>query len=844
MNPQDQWFNSIIGMSQNLNSSSSLTTVSEPGYDPETCMLWAHHASVAPSSKVKFNCEDGIIAFNNAASLLENTNDLYHPMLGFLSNCEVDEATKTISFSLSSVEKPLTFTQNEFITAIGLHICSNVVPLPPKETVRAGLATLGLCDKDKPNLSSTVLVNSSPLKINETVATADATKSLDTFKSAEEQANQPKNAESEKEEVKESGLESMKDVTFDQIINEIDQKNKAAKNPESSFDTESEIRIIKRFQPSQFDDNAQITFLGAEPYNQTKSTDGDSDSELRFMPDDDLVFLTGFETPDSADDDFKEGTGETFYAFVDMPAQLDPLSHLHEDLCILNNKIDQVDSSITKKVTDDIQSLVPLIVADSLKENLPSLLSEALQNTLPQLIKESIKQSVSESIEEKLPVCYPSAGTEQIIKTKLEVSVKKKDLRIMYKDMVFLLEVVEVFKKANVEGERRICAKMPKLKSFIALDEQLTQEDIIAQVKEMKRLADLKAKKDKSEESLKRIMNLTNIKAQAQKIAEYEAKRAKMLKEYNDCLNQRADELPITKIKYRVSFSNNATMRITRGNDPLNVDVHDKVPSSHYCLAGQIAECHHKGFFRGKRDELMELEIESRSDGRHLIYSAGLYKFACKLDTLSSLLVQRVFWAIWKCRNKIVSAHSDSVSTIKDEDIFPSIQRLSKIWITAQYSHGNICNHFPILGSKVGKVFPEPEMGQYQLFRKVFTKGANRLGGQEYLDWGARGVGWDVAKQEVMRDDPDGTTVVSERQRFESNPVFQFVFHQRNKAVKVSKSKERTTTVKVQKKDCKNLKGIEENSHAAIEEDQNEENDQRDNNERSASNTEDGRLQI
>ncbi|GJT87738.1 hypothetical protein Tco_1069455 [Tanacetum coccineum] len=54
---------------------------------------------LSPSSKVNFKYEDGIIAFNNA------------------------------------------------------------------ETVRAGLATLGLCDKDKPSFSSTVLVNSSPLKI-------------------------------------------------------------------------------------------------------------------------------------------------------------------------------------------------------------------------------------------------------------------------------------------------------------------------------------------------------------------------------------------------------------------------------------------------------------------------------------------------------------------------------------------------------------------------------------------------------------------------------------------------------------------------------------------------------
>nr|GEY21408.1 putative zinc finger, CCHC-type [Tanacetum cinerariifolium] len=48
------------------------------------------------------------------------------------------------------------------------------------------------------------------------------------------------------------------------------------------------------------------------------------------------------------------------------------------------------------------------------------------------------------------------------------------------------------------------------------------------------------------------------------------------------------------------------------------------------------------------------------------------------------------------------------------------------------------------------------------------------------------------------------------------------------------------------RRSCKSLKlkGIEENSQAANEEDQNEENDQRDDNEISASNTKDGRLQI
>nr|GEV34852.1 hypothetical protein [Tanacetum cinerariifolium] len=79
---------------------------------------------------------------------------------------KVEEETKTITFSFSWWDEPRSFIQNEFISAIGLPICKDIVPLPPKETVRVGLATLGLFDKDKPTFSSTVLVNSSPLKMN------------------------------------------------------------------------------------------------------------------------------------------------------------------------------------------------------------------------------------------------------------------------------------------------------------------------------------------------------------------------------------------------------------------------------------------------------------------------------------------------------------------------------------------------------------------------------------------------------------------------------------------------------------------------------------------------------
>ncbi|GJY34737.1 RNA-directed DNA polymerase, eukaryota, reverse transcriptase zinc-binding domain protein [Tanacetum coccineum] len=47
---------------------------------------------------------------------------------------------------------------------------------------------------------------------------------------------------------------------------------------------------------------------------------------------------------------------------------------------------------------------------------------------------------------------------------------------------------------------------------------------------------------------------------------------------------------------------------------------------------------------------------------------------------------QITLWAVCKWRNRIVNAPSDSISKIKDEDIFPGIQRLSKTWIMARLS--------------------------------------------------------------------------------------------------------------------------------------------------------------
>ncbi|GJY88047.1 hypothetical protein Tco_0502675 [Tanacetum coccineum] len=57
-------------------------------------------------------------------------------------------------------------------------------------------------------------------------------------------------------------------------------------------------------------------------------------------------------------------------------------------------------------------------------------------------------------------------------------------------------------------------------------------------------------------------------------MVEHEAKRQKMLDEYNHQISFRVDQLPIAKISYVVNPNKEATMNITRGNKPLNLIVH------------------------------------------------------------------------------------------------------------------------------------------------------------------------------------------------------------------------------------------------------------------------------
>ncbi|GKC82378.1 hypothetical protein Tco_1138095 [Tanacetum coccineum] len=55
-----------------------------------------------------------------------------------------------------------------------------------------------------------------------------------------------------------------------------------------------------------------------------------------------------------------------------------------------------------------------------------------------------------------------------------------------------------------------------------------------------------------------------------------------------------------------------------------------------------------------------------------------------RLNKILHGVVTVTVWAIWKWMNRIVNATLDTVSSIREEDIFPSIQMLSKLRISAR----------------------------------------------------------------------------------------------------------------------------------------------------------------
>ncbi|GJZ78898.1 retrovirus-related pol polyprotein from transposon TNT 1-94 [Tanacetum coccineum] len=319
---------------------------------------------------------------------------------------EADTAMKSITFTFSHFDKLLLFDLDVFSTVIGIERSKEFVLTPLKEIVKAGLESLGLTDEKDTSLSSFDLIYSSPMKIK--------------YFSPKWRLHLVAGKKERKSNICYTRYLSliMEHLMGEAYINE------NLKTLKHHYITATTFKPTLKNETSLTAHMCKVAKLSPNPIKSLLSPFGevnadnssDKSSSKTFvqlgctsMPEDDLASLSGFETPDSNEataDNILEtsvsGANNTLNTSAVMPAQSDPLGHLQEELRILNTKVDQLESSIFKKVTNNIQSSIPLLVVDTLKAHLLGLLSGALKNTLPQMLKDSIKQSVLESIKEKL----------------------------------------------------------------------------------------------------------------------------------------------------------------------------------------------------------------------------------------------------------------------------------------------------------------------------------------------------------------------------------------------------------------------------------------------------------
>nr|GEX27824.1 hypothetical protein [Tanacetum cinerariifolium] len=277
-------------------------------------------------------------------------------------------------------------------------------------------------------------------------------------------------------------------------------KDLSVNDEDNPFGTEFKIKVVKRFQPPQTDDEDQITFLG-------------------------------------------------------------PVYDEMDQLAL--PKFDQ-------RIHENLQSTVPELIHKSLNKVLYALNTleiqrfASLHEELLTTIRDKVGKSVRKTLWKEMDIVkdrLSSVGEQQLNDDEL-ASVQEKQPYVQ--------------EKTKFEQTPQITKQVPPESTALVVHSS-EEKDLGEKVSEEKppskrlKLADLKAEKEKSEKKLKKVMTPAEIQAQAQKLAEYETKRAKMLAEYNHYITYRADKLPITKISYKIhKVSKDATMRIKRNNQPLS----------------------------------------------------------------------------------------------------------------------------------------------------------------------------------------------------------------------------------------------------------------------------------
>nr|GEU46898.1 hypothetical protein [Tanacetum cinerariifolium] len=421
-----------------------------------------------------------------------------------------------------------------------------------------------------------------------TVATADATKSLKVFELAEEQGNQPSTADTKKEPEKIVMIEedaedkSMEILTVEQLLDLINKK--VQETPESPYNTESEINVVNSYFTSQ------IPKLKDQIMH-----DSDESAEYESMPKDDLRSVLGFEGANS-DNTQGNDVSHSDYMFPDHNAFAEHLSlseyldHICEEVSSLHSKLGTMESSIIHQVSDGIQSTLIAFVNTALQEQLPGILLATLKDCLPSIIQESLFAKHETELSKTLKTNMGKSVTTLVkfgmkeVRDDLKSQAKSLgkfslDVQSMQTQLYYIQSLLESAviiddtaggknKKAKNPNPNICSSQKNNKKSIQEFTDQLFKTTSTRFSPTPPR--ELTPPRDSSKGKVVAIIEELRNEL---KWTEHEAKNSKMMQEYKHQISFRADTRPITKISYVVNSRKEATMKITKGDNPLNLVV-------------------------------------------------------------------------------------------------------------------------------------------------------------------------------------------------------------------------------------------------------------------------------
>nr|GEV54943.1 retrovirus-related Pol polyprotein from transposon TNT 1-94 [Tanacetum cinerariifolium] len=373
------------------------------------------------------------------------TKPLAEPSFARLvAELEVNDATKDISFSLSLFENQLLFTRFDFLTTIGLTYSKTAVPLPPKGTVRAGLVTLRLTDKDKPSLTSTELVDSSPLKVKYyspiwKIFMPYIVKCLGGMRGSHDHMNLSQQTIAY---CLTFGLEiNIGEIIFNDLIQMLQnrKKNKELNTPSASkvsltshmmkvakLSKEPEESLILPFVEVNAEESADKSQsrTNVQPLSQPKaptakkpkkkkipsstkpkvsnvsremnpsSTTTHLHETKEFMAT--TIPIQNVDSDDTHDNEVSHSahTSQEDIASAARLSLLDHLDHICEEVSSLHSRHGNMESSIVQMLSDEIKSYLLAMITNALTKQLPGILSATLKDCFPMIVKESLQTHI------------------------------------------------------------------------------------------------------------------------------------------------------------------------------------------------------------------------------------------------------------------------------------------------------------------------------------------------------------------------------------------------------------------------------------------------------------------